>query len=123
MSYAILKKRSEFVRVAKVRNITRTPTVWVQCFSNKINDIKNVRVGFTASRKTGNAVCRNRGKRRMRDLARYELTQVLSEFPNFSGDFVIIAIPATVTSEYTDLVRDFKDAVRNCLRRVRITVN
>ena len=119
MSYATLKKRSEFVRVAQVKNITRTSTVWVQCFSNKNDEIKNVRVGFTASRKTGNAVCRNRGKRRMRDLARYELPQVLSEFPNFSGDFVMIAIPATVSSEYTDIVKDFKDAVRNCLRRVK----
>jgi ribonuclease P protein component len=119
MSYATLKKRSEFVRVAQVRNMTRTSTVWVQCFSNKNDEIKNVRVGFTASRKTGNAVCRNRGKRRMRDLARYELPQVLSEFPNFSGDFVIIAIPATVTSGYSEMVRDFKDAVRNCLRRTK----
>lgn len=123
MSYAILKKRSEFVRVAKVRNISRSKTVWVQCFSDKISNRKDVRVGFTASRKTGNAVCRNRGKRRMRDLVRYELSQVLLEFPNFSGDFVIIAIPATVSSDYTDLVRDFRDAVRSCLRRLRIAVN
>ncbi|MDP5370588.1 MAG: ribonuclease P protein component [Pseudomonadota bacterium] len=119
MSYATLKKRSEFVRVAQVRNMTRTPTVWVQCFSNKDDETKNVRVGFTASRKAGNAVCRNRGKRRMRDLARYELPQVLSEFPNFSGDFVIIAIPATVTAGYTEIVRNFKDAVRNCLRHTK----
>jgi ribonuclease P protein component len=117
MSYATLKKRSEFVRVAQARNIMRTETVWVQCFFNKSEDSSCVRVGYTASRKTGNAVYRNRGKRRMRDLARYELPQVLSEFPHFSGDFVMIAIPATVTSEYTELARDFKNAVRKCLKR------
>ncbi|MES2252275.1 MAG: ribonuclease P protein component [Pseudomonadota bacterium] len=119
MTYATLKKRSEFVRAAQVRNTTRTNTIWVQCFSNKSENIKHVRAGYTASKKTGNAVCRNRGKRRMRELVRNELPLVLSEFPNFSGDFVLIAIPATVTCGYTELIKDFKDAVRNCLRRLK----
>jgi len=119
MTYATLKKRSEFVRAAQVRNMTRTNTIWVQCFSDKSGDIKQVRAGYTASKKTGNAVHRNRGKRRMRELVRHNLQPVLFEFPNFSGDFVFIAIPATVTCCYAELTKDFKDAVLNCLRRLK----
>lgn len=117
MHYSTLKKRADFVRVTKARNTARSPHIWVQCFVDKNNDGEEVRVGYTASRKTGNAVARNRGKRRMRALARLELPSILAEFPEFSGDLVIIAIPDTVTCSYTVLVNDFKNAVRRCLLR------
>jgi ribonuclease P protein component len=117
MAYAVLKKRSDFVRVAQVKNMNRTKTVWVQVCSAKDSQENSVRVGYTASRKVGNAIKRNRAKRRMRNLVCCYLKEILISFPNFSGDFVIIGIPATVTCEYTDLVCDFKNAVRNCLQR------
>lgn len=117
MHYSTLKKRADFVKVSKARNTTRSPHIWVQCFGDKNKYDKEIRIGYTASRKTGNAVARNRGKRRMRALVRIELSSVLSEFPNFSGDLVIIAIPETVTCSYNILVSDFKNAVRRCILR------
>jgi ribonuclease P protein component len=121
VSYTILKKRSDFVRVAAFKNMTRAKTVWVQLMVNKNDEKSSVRVGYTASRKTGNAVQRNRAKRRMRNLVCCNLNELLIDIPNFSGDFVIIGIPATVTCEYSNLVSDFKSAVNNCLRRIKLT--
>ena len=60
-----------------------------------------VRVGFTASRKVGNAVARNRARRRLRSVAR----EVLSHAEP-GNDFVLIARPATVDRDYQALVTD-----------------
>lgn len=55
-----------------------------------------VRIGFTASKKVGNAVARNRAKRRMRELARAVLLPDAK--PGF--DYVLIAKPQTVTEDF-----------------------
>jgi ribonuclease P protein component len=60
-----------------------------------------VRVGFTASRKVGNAVLRNRARRRLRAVA----AQVLAQAEP-GNDFVLIARPATVDRDYQALVGD-----------------
>lgn len=123
MTLAVLKKRSEFVRVAKVRNTVRRDTIWVQCLQNNFSSTGQFRVGFTASKKVGNSVCRNRTKRRMREIVRLFLSDILSEFPEFKGDFVFIAVPITRDCEYTTLVHDFKNAVRRCIKRSTLTPN
>ncbi len=117
MTLVILKKRSEFVRVAKVRNTVRRDTIWVQCLQNEFSGVSQFRVGFTASKKVGNAICRNRSKRRMRELARLFLSDILSDFPEFKGDFVFIAVPTTISCNYETLNQDFKSAVRRCIKR------
>ena len=61
-----------------------------------------VRVGFTASKKVGNAVARNRAKRRLRAVAE----QVLTGDVEAGNDFVLIARPATVDRDYQALVGD-----------------
>ena len=60
-----------------------------------------VRLGFTASRKVGGAVARNRAKRRLRALAR-------SAVPELPGglDLVLIARRATVDRPYQALKND-----------------
>jgi ribonuclease P protein component len=63
--------------------------------------LEPVRVGFTASRKVGNAVKRNRARRRLRAVA----AEVL-EHAEPGMDFVLIARPATVDREYQALVGD-----------------
>lgn len=60
------------------------------------------RVGFTASKKVGNAVARNRAKRRLRALAQAVLPISAYE----CTDYVLIARPVTLTRDFADLTKD-----------------
>lgn len=67
------------------------------------------RVGFTASKKIGNAVFRNRAKRRMRALAR----EVLAKAARPGWDYVLVAKPgATVSRDYALLGDDLRSAIQ-----------
>jgi len=61
-----LTKRADFLRAARGRRVA-TPAFVVQCASGVEGA---VRVGYTCSKKVGNAVARNRAKRRLREVAR-----------------------------------------------------
>ena len=67
-----------------------------------------VRVGFTASRKVGNAVMRNRAKRRLRAIA----AQVLSNRGKSGMDYVLIARGATAERPFVALLADLELALR-----------
>jgi ribonuclease P protein component len=72
-----------------------------------------VRVGFTASRKVGNAVTRNRAKRRLRSAA--ALTLLGKGKPG--TDYVLIARAGTVDRSYDALIADLEAALRRVNRR------
>jgi ribonuclease P protein component len=63
---------------------------------------ETIRVGFTASRKVGNAVRRNRARRRLRAVAE----QVLPAHAERGHDFVLIARAATVDRAFDALIGD-----------------
>ena len=67
-----------------------------------------VRVGFTASRKVGNAVLRNRAKRRLRAAA----ATVLARDGRHGTDYVLIARAGTAERPYGDLLHDLEAALR-----------
>ncbi len=66
-----------------------------------------VRVGYTATRKLGNAVVRNRTRRRLREATRL----VLAERPRIGFDLVLIGRPATRTLPFVRLRADFAQAL------------
>jgi ribonuclease P protein component len=69
-----------------------------------------VRIGFTASKKIGNAVARNRAKRRLRALAR----EVLPTLAQPGWDYVLVAKPdATVARDFQDMLTDLGFALRS----------
>ncbi|MEO1459867.1 MAG: ribonuclease P protein component, partial [Pseudomonadota bacterium] len=67
-----------------------------------------VRIGYTCSRKIGNAVTRNRAKRRLRAAAR----AVLAREGRPGWDYVLVGRPgATVSRDFAALVEDLRDAL------------
>jgi ribonuclease P protein component len=68
----------------------------------------DIGLGLTASKKVGNAVARNRARRRLRALAR-ELLPVCAT-PGY--DYVLIARAATVGRPYAGLREDLRGALR-----------
>lgn len=100
----ILSKRADFVRAARSRR-QGTAGMMVQARERAAAEGTGIRVGFTCSKKVGNAVARNRAKRRLREVARL----VLPELGRSGWDYVLIG-RAEVTAN-----RPF-DALQNDLR-------
>ena len=102
-----LKKRADFLRAAKgVRRVTGAVTLET-C---KIPDAAPEtawRVGFTASRKVGNAVTRNRAKRRLRAAA----SQLLPLLGRGGHDYVLVARASTGTRAFDALLADVTAAL------------
>ncbi|MCA8867939.1 MAG: ribonuclease P protein component [Rhodobacteraceae bacterium] len=72
-------------------------------------DTALIRVGFTCSKKVGNAVARNRAKRRLREIAR----QVLPLEGRPGWDYVLIGRPnATASRDFADMLAELRLALR-----------
>ena len=72
------------------------------------------RVGLTATKKIGNAVTRNRARRRMRALARSYLAPIAQ--PGI--DYVLIARHDTVTADWQDMAKGLQKAIRYLHRSI-----
>lgn len=68
----ILVKRADFLAAARARRVS-TPAFTLQVRERAPDEGAGIRVGFTCSKKVGNAVARNRAKRRLREVARLTL--------------------------------------------------
>ncbi len=107
-----LKKRPEFLCVAQNGRKWVSDTVIVQALETNRHEI---RFGFTATKKIGNAVTRNRAKRRMRAAVDYLMTVEKIK----SADIVLIARDTTPTCEWEDLIKNLKW----CLKRLDLLDN
>ena len=66
-----------------------------------------IRVGYTASRRVGNAVQRNRARRRLKALA----GEVLPELGRPGYDYVLIARASTPSRPFAALTQDLRRAL------------
>ncbi len=98
-----LKVRAQFLAAAKAAYQAR-PGVVVQA---KPRDDGEIHVGFTCTKKVGNAVVRNRAKRRMREAAEQMIP--LHGLPGH--DYVLIARDATPGRDWQALLDDVKAAL------------
>jgi len=105
-----LKNRPDFLRAASARR-QGTPGFLVQARKRTEGEAVTadlVRVGFTCSKKVGNAVARNRAKRRLRALARAELP--LGARPGW--DYVLVGrAEVTATRDFAQMRADLARAL------------
>ncbi|MBS7791887.1 ribonuclease P protein component [Roseococcus sp. SDR] len=100
-----LKRRAEFVRAAKAGRKAARDTLVLQALPRTDDE---TRLGFTATKKIGNAVARNRAKRRLRAAARLHLTA----HPAPGHDLVLIARDSTGSCPFPALMADLQSALR-----------
>lgn len=101
-----LKRREDFLRVAAARNKRVAAGFVLQACTHPENQ-NTIRIGFTASRKVGNAVVRNRTKRRLRAAA----SAVLPNIGRNGTDYVLIGRQQTATIPFSALEADLRHAV------------
>ena len=99
---ARLKRRAEFLRVASRGRKAPSPGLVLQAMQR--GDDLPVRLGFTVTKKVGNAVVRNRTRRRLREAARL----LLHSAPATGADLVLVGRDTTRTRPFELLIDDLR---------------
>ena len=104
----VLKKRADFVRASNARR-QGTPGIHLQGRKRADGEAAGTRVGYTCSKKVGNAVARNRAKRRLREVARV----VLPEMGRDGWDYVLVGRKdLTASLPFETLLADMRRAMK-----------
>ena len=106
-----LQRRAEFLRVAATGRKVAQPGLVLQVRAR--GDDGPARLGFTVTKKVGNAVVRNRTRRRLREAARL----LLREQPVRGVDLVLIGREGTRARPFAAL----RDDLRLALARAGVT--
>ena len=114
-SHVRLRTRAEFTAVQDRGRRVSTPFFTMLALSST-RDCD--RLGIIASRRLGGAVLRNRAKRRLREIFRFEAPDQTRQDGSPYVDLVVIPRREFVNAPFATLQRDFRAAVRR-LRRAR----
>jgi len=100
-----LKRRAEFLRVAAKGRKVPTPGLVLQALARP--DTGPARVGFTVTKKVGNAVIRNRTRRRLKEAARL----LWKTAPVRGVDLVLVGREGTRGRDFAALRDDLRRAL------------
>ena len=100
-----LKRRAAFLLLAAKGRKAPMPGLVLQAL--KRDDAAPARLGFTVTKKVGNAVIRNRARRRLKEAARL----LLRDRPVTGADLVLIGRDATCSRDFATLREDLRRAL------------
>ena len=104
-AFETLSKRVDFIAASKAEKFIGKSII-VQA---RPNSLETIRVGYTASKKVGNAVMRNRAKRRMRAAA----AESVAQYGTSSTDYVLIGrAESTCNTKFEDLKLELTHAFK-----------
>ena len=101
-----LKQRAEFLRVAAKGRKAPTHGLVLQALPR--GDSEPARLGFTVTKKVGNAVIRNRTRRRLKEAVRL----LLKDHPVMGFDLVLIGRDHTRGRDFSALQDDIRRALK-----------
>jgi ribonuclease P protein component len=103
-----LARRAEFLAAARdIRKVAGSITLELTPTPEAQRREGEARIGFTASRKIGNAVARNRAKRRLRAAAR----ETVPLSGRAGHDYVLVARAGILARDFQALLGDIKAAM------------
>jgi ribonuclease P protein component len=105
-----LRQRADFLAVA---NGARVSTAAFTLQGRRRDDLGPIRVGFTVTKKNGNAPERNRIRRRLREAVR--LTDVMAMRPHH--DYVLVGRRAALTCDFNTMLNDLRSALQRLDRQ------
>jgi len=99
-----LRQRADFLAVA---NGARVQAPAFTLLGRRRDDLGPVRIGFTVTKKNGNAPERNRIRRRLREVVkRVDCVAMRSH-----SDYVLVGRRAALTRDFADMVNDLRTAL------------
>ena len=99
-----LKQRADFLAAA---GALKVPSAGFVLQARDRSDQDPARIGFTVSRKVGNAVERNRVRRRLREIVRLRSRGELRP----GHDYVLVGRRAALSANFADLAADYERAI------------
>ncbi|MCA0042465.1 ribonuclease P protein component [Celeribacter litoreus] len=109
MTIETLAKRADFLRAARARRQGTGSFLLQGRKRAETEDATGIRVGYTCSKKVGNAVARNHAKRRLREAARL----VIPDLGKDGWDYVLIGKKTDTSGRPFDLLlKDLRYALR-----------
>ena len=99
-----LRQRADFLAVASGARV-QAPAFTLQ--SRRRDDLGPIRIGFTVTKKNGNAPERNRIRRRLREVVK-RVDRVAMR-PH--SDYVLVGRRAALTRDFADMVNDLRTAL------------
>ena len=110
-----LRKRGDFLAAARhLRRVAGAVTLEMAPTPETARAPQTLRLGFTASKKIGNAVARNRAKRRLRAAA-YALLPLSGRAGH---DYVLVARTGILARDFTALKGDIAEAAQAAHRKL-----
>ena len=101
-----IKKRSTFIFVKKKGTLVRSNNFNVQMLNDmNLQDI--IKVGYTATKRLGNAVKRNKAKRLMREITR----KILPKYGKINFYYVLIAKTSIFETSFLELEKELKKII------------